>query len=95
MNVADDLCDRVAFIIDGQIKLIDSPRELKVRKGKKLLRVEYREGSGVQRQEFALDEIGHNPAFLNLIREKNIETIHTQEATLEDIFIEVTGRSLA
>jgi fluoroquinolone transport system ATP-binding protein len=26
MAVADDLCDRVAFIVDGQIKLIDAPR---------------------------------------------------------------------
>lgn len=95
MNVADDLCDRVAFIIDGQIKLIDSPRELKVLKGKKLLRVEYRERNGVRTQDFPLDGIGGNPAFLNLIRDKNIETMHTQEATLEDIFIEVTGRSLS
>ena len=32
MTVADDLCDRVAFIVDGMIKLIDSPRKLKIEK---------------------------------------------------------------
>ncbi|MBN2222357.1 MAG: ABC transporter ATP-binding protein, partial [Vallitaleaceae bacterium] len=30
MQVADELCDRIAFIIDGEIKLIDSPRNLKL-----------------------------------------------------------------
>jgi fluoroquinolone transport system ATP-binding protein len=29
-----------------------------------------------------------------LIKEKDIETIHSQEATLEEIFIKVTGRGL-
>ena len=41
MQAAEELCDRVAFIVDGEIKLIDSPRELKLRKGKEV-RVEYR-----------------------------------------------------
>jgi ABC-type multidrug transport system ATPase subunit len=31
MNVADEVCDRVAFLVDGRIRLIDSPRELKLR----------------------------------------------------------------
>jgi fluoroquinolone transport system ATP-binding protein len=30
---ADEICDRVAFLIDGEIVLIDAPRELKVRYG--------------------------------------------------------------
>lgn len=36
MTIADELCDRVAFIVDGQIQLIDSPRALKLRHGKKI-----------------------------------------------------------
>jgi ABC-type multidrug transport system ATPase subunit len=39
--VADELCDRVALIVDGQIKLIDAPRELKLRYGRPRVRVEY------------------------------------------------------
>ena len=42
MAVADQVCDRVAFIVDGRIVLIDSPRELKMRYGKRLVRVEMR-----------------------------------------------------
>jgi fluoroquinolone transport system ATP-binding protein len=94
MNVADELCDRVAFIVDGKIVLIDSPRNLKLRKGKKTVCVEYQENGAVKRTEFNLDGIGNNQKFLDTLRNHQIETIHTQEASLEDIFIEVTGRNL-
>ena len=35
MFIADELCDRVAFIVDGEIKLIDSPENLKLQYGDK------------------------------------------------------------
>lgn len=94
MNVAEDLCDRVAFIVDGQISLIDSPRELKVKRGKNIVRIEFRENEKLCSAEFNLKNIGHNQQFLNLLKAKKVETMHTQEATLEDIFIDVTGRCL-
>lgn len=94
MHVAEDLCDRVAFIVDGEIVLIDSPRELKLRDGKKVVRVEYRENGAVNEEEFHLHDLGQNREFITLLRDKQIETIHTQEATLEDIFINTTGRRL-
>ncbi len=94
MSDADELCDRVAFIVDGQIELIDSPRALKLRHGARRVRVEYRDTERVEHREFALDGLGHDPEFLTLLRTGPIETIHTQEATLEDVFIQVTGRRL-
>lgn len=94
MNVAEDLCDRVAFIVNGEIVLIDSPRQLKIERGRRTLRVEYIERGNTKNADFELADIGKNDMFLSLIREKKIETMHTLEATLEDIFIEVTGRSL-
>lgn len=94
MTVAEDVCDRVAFIVDGRIPMIDSPRDLKIQKGKRILRVEYKENSGTLREDFNLENIGTNKAFLKVLKDKAIETMHTQEATLEDIFIDVTGRSL-
>ncbi len=93
MTIADELCDRVAFIVDGQIKLIDSPRALKLRHGKKLVRVEYLDNESPAVGEFALDGLAENPQFLASIRQP-VQTIHTQEASLEQIFIEATGRSL-
>ncbi|HXF61060.1 MAG TPA: ABC transporter ATP-binding protein [Caldilineaceae bacterium] len=94
MNVAGELCDRVAFIVDGRIALIDAPRALKLKYGSRQVRVEYRHNGATATQEFPLANVGRNPAFLALIRDHEVETIHTQEATLEEIFIRVTGRSL-
>lgn len=95
MNAVDELCDRAAFIVDGRIVLTDSPRTLKIQKGKRQVQVEYR-GADNSRQlsVFSLEKIGQNQDFLTLLREQDIETIHSSEATLEDIFIQVTGRSL-
>jgi fluoroquinolone transport system ATP-binding protein len=95
MTVADELCDRVAFINDGAISVIASPRELKVRSGKKSVRVEYAGNSGTEAREFPLETIGRDAEFLELIKTRQVETIHSQEATLEDIFIEMTGRALS
>ena len=94
MTVADQLCDRVAFIVDGRIALIDSPRELKIQQGKRKVRVEYRKNGGTETCEFPLDGLGNDEEFLRLLRREQIETIHTEEATLEDVFIKATGRSL-
>lgn len=95
MTVAEELCDRVAFIVDGQIKLIDSPHELMLRYGRHVLRVEYRRNDQVETEEFSLEGIGENGRFLSLLREAEVKTIHSMESTLEDVFIKVTGRSLA
>lgn len=94
MQAAEELCDRVAFIVDGEIKLVDSPRELKLRKGRRTVRVEYRKGGELEEAVFSLDGIGENVEFLRLIQDFRPETIHSQEASLEQIFIEVTGRQL-
>jgi fluoroquinolone transport system ATP-binding protein len=103
MTVADELCDRVAFITSGNIGTIDSPSSLKKQYGKRNVRVEYLSGQGVKEtdtedvrwEEFPLDGIGDNDVFIKLLKSGNhIETIHTQETTLENIFIQVTGEAL-
>ena len=96
MMVADELCDRVAFITAGHISAIDAPSVLKKRYGKRSVRVEYLNGSQeIQQQEFPLANLGDNRDFMKLLKSaKHIETIHTQETTLENIFIQVTGQEL-
>ncbi|KAA3663418.1 MAG: ABC transporter ATP-binding protein [Calditrichaeota bacterium] len=94
MHVADTLCDRVAFIVDGRIELIDSPRELKLQNGTRQLKLEYRENGHIVQREFSLENLGNNTEFITILKSKNVETVHTQEATLEDIFIKTTGRRL-
>lgn len=94
MAVANELCDRVAFIINGEIKLIDSPRNLRLQHGEAKVRVEFQLNGHLEREDFALEQLGGNGRFRQLLNSNSIQTMHTQEATLEDIFIEVTGHSL-
>lgn len=94
MFTADQLCDRVAFIDNGQLVTVDTPRELKLAHGLRRLRVEL-EGHGLgEQREFPLTDIGQNADFLALIREAPVKTIHTQEATLEEVFLKLTGKEL-
>ncbi|WP_338749250.1 ABC transporter ATP-binding protein [Bacillus sp. FJAT-52991] len=94
MSAAEELCDRTAFIADGQIRLIDSPEALKIQYGKKLVRVGYRENHERKISEFPIHNLGQNQPFLQLLNEETIETMHTIEPSLEEIFIQVTGREL-
>ncbi|QLY40971.1 ABC transporter ATP-binding protein [Hujiaoplasma nucleasis] len=94
MSDIDQLCDRVAFIVNGEIKEIDSPRNLKIRYGERNIKVEYKENNQIIEKKFAMEKIGDNEEFLKTIKEKDIETIHSGETTLEDIFIKVTGVTL-
>jgi fluoroquinolone transport system ATP-binding protein len=94
MHDADELCDRVGFIVDGKLVLIESPRELKIKHGKKIVKLEYLKDGDLVSQEFDLDKLADNKSFLNLLRTGTVQTIHTEEATLEDIFIKATGRQL-
>ena len=95
MTVADQLCDRVAFIVDGRISRIDSPANLKLQHGRRVVQVEFGANGAVERAEFPLDGLGDNADFLTLVKSDSVRTIHTQEATLEEIFIQVTGRTLS
>lgn len=95
MHIADELCDRVAFIVDGKLSVIDSPRELKLRYGKPEVRVEFGLNGKNEQRDFELAGLADNAEFLKLLREGGVRTLHTQEATLENIFIQMTGRSLA
>ncbi len=90
----DQLCDRVAFIVDGQIIEMDSPRNLKIKYGKRVMKLEYKADGKTFSEEFPMENIGENSRFLDLLKTKDIETLHSGETTLEDIFIKVTGVGL-
>lgn len=94
MQDADELCDRVGFIVEGKLVLIESPKELKIKHGKKIVKLEYIKDGGLESQEFELKNLADNKSFLSLLKTGSVQTIHTEEATLEDIFIKATGRHL-
>jgi fluoroquinolone transport system ATP-binding protein len=94
MFLADDLCDRVAFIIDGELKLIDTPKNLKLQYGQKLVDIEYiKDGKAVKETLKTVDEM-ERQRIGEIVNNYEIQTMHSKEATLEEIFIQVTGRKL-
>ena len=94
MTVADELCDRVAFIVNGEIQVVESPHELKLAHGAQTVAMEYDLDGRPGRREFPLDGLGTDADFLALLREATVHTLHTQETTLEDVFLRVTGHGL-
>ena len=96
MHDADELCDRISFIADGEIMVTDTPRNLKLEFGRSKIRIEYvsDEQSTPAQDEFPLEGVGRNQAFLDLLRSGEIISIHSQEASLNEVFIKVTGRQL-
>ena len=95
MATANELCDRVAFVVDGQIVALDTPTELKIARSQRLVRVDFRGEHGrLDSAEFAMDGLADDAVFHEVLRNHNVETIHSREASLEDVFVEVTGRQL-
>jgi len=95
MTTADELCDRVAFLVDGAIAALDSPRALRLSYGRRIVRLESVHDGLRTAREFSLDGLADNREFTSALRAGHIETMHTMETTLEDVFVQITGRTLA
>lgn len=92
MEEADQLCNRVAFISAGRIVALDTPDNLKVAHGEKSLQVRLNDG---QRLAIPLDDHDSGEKIEQLISSGQIRTLHSAEATLEEVFIQITGRKLS
>jgi len=89
MDEADELCDRVAFLVAGKIVAFDTPRELKLRYGHRSAVVLLND----RRQEtVCLDVPADARRLAGWMEEGQVLTIHSQEGTLEDVFIALAGR---
>jgi ABC-2 type transport system ATP-binding protein len=94
MVEADKLCDRVAFISQGIIAALDTPHNLKQTYGKRMLKAEVATEGKLENIEIPLDLAETPDEVRDLFSKNQVVTIHSEEATLEDIFIKLTGRSL-
>jgi fluoroquinolone transport system ATP-binding protein len=94
MTVADELCDRVAFLVAGEISALDAPRQLKLRHTRKVARVEAANGKAVEIRDFPIQDPLGKHDFIEWIRDREVQTIHTLEPSLEDVFLKMTGRGL-
>ena len=95
MVEADFLCHRVAFINAGKIVALEQPAILKRQYGQRALKVEIQTaGGGTATREVRLDTTQTAQEVAHLLATENVLTVHSEEATLADIFVQVTGRGL-
>jgi ABC-2 type transport system ATP-binding protein len=95
MLEADRLSDRVAFIDQGQIAALDTPHNLKQQYGKRALKAQVAGPDGrLEDREVVLDRPETAQAVRELFDRERVVTVHSEEASLEDIFIHLTGRGL-
>jgi len=91
MHDVDELCDRVAFIAQGKIREISTPKDLKLRYGKREVNLEYKNNNGLTKEVFDMNSLKENDKFFDILKTEEIITIHSGETTLDEIFIKVTG----
>ncbi|OXM14786.1 ABC transporter ATP-binding protein [Paenibacillus herberti] len=90
MSEAETLCDRVAFLNHGQIQLLDSPQKLRARHSNGRLTVKLTDGTTVDIDNGK----GGAQELYQYMSSDRVQSVHSNEPTLGDIFVEVTGRSL-
>lgn len=90
----DELCDRVIFLNGGQIVANDTPERLKQQHGKSLVEVGLKDGNDIKRVSLPLYDSQTADQIAHWLREQTLVTIHSQEATLGQVFIKLAGRSL-
>lgn len=87
---ADLLCDRVAFIADGEIKAVDTPKKLKEKNSGHQVEIDYTYQGKRCIKAIETPELKAGIPFPY----DEIISIHSKEPTLEDMFIQYTGRGL-
>jgi len=95
MLEADKLSDRVAFIHQGEIVGLDTPHNLKQQYGQRAIQAQVMGAEGnLEYREILLDQRETAKAVGELFDHERVITLHSKEASLEDIFIRITGEGL-
>ena len=92
MEEADELCQRIAFLSEGRIVALDTPDNLKIAHGQKSLKATLDSGESLT---IALDDESAGKQLERLVSDRQIRTLHSTEATLEEVFIQIAGRGLS
>jgi ABC-type multidrug transport system ATPase subunit len=93
MHEADELCARVAFLAEGKIVALDTPRALKLSLGEEAPEVDIVLEDGSEAR-LKLHEQRDAARLQELVAAQRIRAVHSREPTLADVFIELAGRSL-
>lgn len=90
MYEADELCDRIAFLHEGEIKIIDTPKNLKQHFATDEVQIELKTGEQITLSKGPQDA----KQLFTYMQNEQIATIHSNEPTISDIFVQITGREL-
>ena len=93
MQDAAELCDRVAFIVNGKICALDSPHNLIMSKGAATVTYTWID-NGEHSASCPLDRLSADEQLKRLIAGNSLQSVHSSEPTLNDIFMDITGRTL-
>jgi fluoroquinolone transport system ATP-binding protein len=93
MGDVEELCDEVAFIAKGELIETSSPKALKLKYGKRELKIEYLVDNQLQSTLLSLDHLADQAAFMEILKQHTIVTMHSQETSLDKIFIALTGQN--
>ena len=91
MEEADALCDRVGFIDQGRLIALDSPLNLKSHHGQKGWQMLLKTNSKPIWKTIDEDD---NTSIINALNDNTLYQLRKGEATLEDVFIRLTGKEL-
>jgi len=91
MEEADQLCQRVAFLNEGKVVALDTPQNFKVEHGERCLQAVLKDGGELR---LSLDDPADGQRLGKYVAQGEVLTLHSQEATLEEVFIRLTGRGL-
>lgn len=94
MQDATELCDRVVFIVNGQMRALDTPHNFIMKRGAAKVIYSFMENGKEQIKTSILSELSRDTLLNKLIAENRITSIHSAEPTLSDIFMELTGAQL-
>jgi ABC-2 type transport system ATP-binding protein len=92
MEEADELCRRVAFLSEGHIVALDTPDNLKLAHGQNSLKATLDDGETLT---ISLDDEDAGKQLEELVSAGRLRTLHSTEATLEEVFIQIAGRRLS
>lgn len=90
MNEASLLCDNLALLFDGKIVESGNPKTICLKYNKERLFI-VTDHSGKQ---FSFGD-NERQEVAQKIMDGDVETIHSSEPTLEDVFLQITGRRLS
>jgi len=92
MEEADQLCGRIAFLSEGRMVALDTPNNLKVAHGHNSVKVTLENGENLS---IDLNDLDAGKQLEQLVNAGHVRTLHTAEATLEEVFIQMAGRELS